>query len=347
VRNQVERASAAAQGVGLGQGEIVEIVLQASSPVVGRRLRALRPTGWAPAALFRDGELLLPTPDLVLRPDDHLLLVGDPERLRVIAEYLRVGRPQFPLPYGNMLAGPVWGEPSASLLREVAYFAQALGLDRVTLLSCTDHEPWQRLASELDLAVPIRWRRSELTPADAVDEALKAPSLGCLIVPPSRARLPRPFAGVAQPLARALAHASVPVLVPRGSIPYERLLLPVVRTPLPGGAVQAALDLAEQLSAELTTVHVEAPGFLEEHGDEAAVVAVAVDEMAAVRRRMVTHTRVVGNPLSELERTTAPRQLAVFSHRRGRRWRGLRPDVSAFLAQRYRGSALIVPLDPA
>lgn len=345
VRNQIERASAAVQSVGQSQGELVEITLQPSAPVVGRRLRAFRQIGWSLAAVYRDKQLILPEPEVVLQAGDRLLLVGQPDRLSVIAEYLRVGRPQFPLPYGTSIAGPVWGEPSPALLQEVAYLAQGVGLKEICLTVCGGERGWQAAADRLDLPVNVRWGVSDASAADAVSEVLGRIGPGCLVVPPGRARLPRPFAGLAPPLKRALQEAHVPVLVPRGCFPYERILLPVFRTPLPQGAVQSSFDLAEQLSAELVTVHVQAPAFLEEHGDDAAVVVSAVDEMAAVRRRQVQHERRTGNPLGELQQLSQPNQLIVLSHRRGRRWRSFRPDVSAYLAQRFSCTALILPVD--
>lgn len=345
VRNQVERASAVAQDVGLGRGELVEIALQPNSPVIGRRLRAFHPRGWAVAAVFRGDELLLPAPETVLRADDRLLLVGQPDRLAVIAEYLRVGRAHFPLPNGGTIAGAVWGAPRPALLQEVAALVAGVGLQEVALTACDDVAAWQAAAEQLDLPAAVRWSKSERGPADTVSEVLNTLSPGCLVLPPERSRLPRPFSGAAAPLARALAESAAPIFIPRGTYPYERIVLPVVRSPLPNGAVQAALDLAEQLHAELVTVHVRAAAFLAEHGDEEAVVAAAVDEMAAVRRREVQHERRTGNPLAELQRLAGPNQLAVFSHRRGRRWRGLRPDLSAYLAQRFAGSAIVVPVD--
>jgi Trk K+ transport system NAD-binding subunit len=347
VRNQVERASAVAQDVGLGRGELVEIALQPNSPVIGRRLRAFRPRGWAVAAVFRGDELLLPEPETVPQADDRLLLVGQPDRLGVIAEYLRVGRARFPQPNGGTIAGVVWGAPRPVLLQEVAALAAGVGLQEIALVACGRSGDWQAATDALDRAVAVRWSKDERDPAEIVSEVLKDLSPGCLVLPPARARLPHPFAGMAAPLARALNESAVPVFIPRGTFPYERILLPVVRTPLPNGAVQAALDLSEQLHGELVTVHVRAPAFLAEHGDEAAVVTAAVDEMAAVRRREVQHERRTGNPLAELQRLAGPNRLAVFSHHRDRRWHGLRPDLSAYLAQRLAGSALVVPVDGA
>jgi len=345
VRNVAEPTSAAVQEVGLGQGELVEITLQPSSPVVGRRLRAFRQQGWTVAVLFRGEELVLPQPETVLQAGDRLLLAGTPERLSVISEYLRVGRAQFPLPYGSSIAGIVWGEPSEGFLQEIAYLSHGVGVRELTLVACDHGDGWQGAAERLQLPAEIVWARTNLSPADAVPDVLHRFSPGCLVLPPGQARLPRPFAGLAAPLRAALNESRVPVLVPRGTFPYQQLLLPVFRSPLPPGATQAALDLAEHLGATLTTIHVQSPRFLEEHGDEPGAIASAVDEMASLRRFQVQHERRVGNPLAELQQLAGPNRLVILSHRLGRHWRSLRPDVSAYLAQRFGGSVLVQSVD--
>ncbi|HVC30553.1 MAG TPA: TrkA C-terminal domain-containing protein, partial [Steroidobacteraceae bacterium] len=297
------------------------------------------------AAIFRGDQLVIPDPNTVLQREDRLLLVGQPDRLSAIAEYLRVGRARFPLPYGTAIAGPVWGAPSVDLLREVAYLAAAVGRAELALTICGRDEGCAPAAEGLELPAAIRWSSVDSSPADAVSALLARPLPGCLVVPHGSPRWPRPFSGLSHPLRRALDEANVPILVPRGSFPYESILLPAARNPLPQGAVQVAFDLAEQLGGELVTLHVQAPAALEETSDDASAIDAALDELASVRRRQVLHERRAGNPIAEIMHLARPRQLVVLSHRRGRRWRSLRPDVSAFLAQRLQDSLVILPVD--
>ncbi|MGI8551383.1 MAG: TrkA C-terminal domain-containing protein [Dehalococcoidia bacterium] len=345
--NLLERGSTAVEGSGLGQGELIQTTLQPSSPVVGRRIRSFHREGWTFAAIYRQDQLILPTDNTMLEADDRLLLVGRPDRLRDIADYLRVGQARFPLPYGTTLLGPVWGEPSLDLLHELAYVAGATSIEAIEVTVCGSDPAWRSAAETIEFPVRLSWASTSRSPEDAVSELLRQPARGCLFVPHQKPRLPRPFSGVTLPLQRALDQAHMPVLIPRGSFPYERVLLPVFRSPLPQGAVQAAFDLSEQLHASLITLHVQAPSALEEHSDDTATIGAALDEQAALRRARVQHERRSGNPIAEISRLAGPNQLAVISHRRGRRWRSLRPDISSYLAQRLQNSALILPSDPS
>jgi Trk K+ transport system NAD-binding subunit len=346
VRNAIERTSIAVETIGLGQGELVQVTLQASSPFAGRALRSLHPIGWNVAAIFRENRLILPERETVLQVDDRLLLVGPPERLSLVTEYLSVGRAQFPLPYGTVIGGPVWGKPSEGLLREVAYCASAVGVQAPLLLQISgETSGWQELAERLDLPVSIQWSSTDLTPEGAVSEMLAQPEIGCLVVPPGHAYLPRPFSGVTAPLRKALQTANIPLFVPKGTFPYERVLFPVAGPRLSQGALQIAFDVAEHLDIPLWTVHVSGPAFLEPNPDETDTTA-AIDQAAALRRRTLRHERRIGNPIAELAELHNPNQLMVLSHRRGRRWRSLKPDISAYLSQRYQDSLLILPVDP-
>ena len=133
LRNRLERASIALDGVGLGEGEILQISVHPSSPAIGRALRSFSPQQWTVAAVFRSGALIIPHGDTVLEAHDSVLLIGLPHVLPAVGEYLRVGRTQFPLPYGVGLVALADGVPAAPLLREVAALAAAARLNDVPL----------------------------------------------------------------------------------------------------------------------------------------------------------------------------------------------------------------------
>ncbi len=65
-------------GVGLGKGELMEVRLVRTSPILHRPLRDLAPHRWRVAAVFRQDELIVPTGTTTLKQDDRVLLVGDP-----------------------------------------------------------------------------------------------------------------------------------------------------------------------------------------------------------------------------------------------------------------------------
>ena len=108
--------------VGKGEGEIMQIQITKSSPLVNRPLRELPPTEWIIGAIYRakkkfllrshptymgrlqiskDDNLIIPRGDTKVKVGDKLLLIGDPNILKSTAHYLKAGTPVFPTRHGE------------------------------------------------------------------------------------------------------------------------------------------------------------------------------------------------------------------------------------------------------
>lgn len=59
-----------------------------------------------------------------MEADDRVLLVGDPHVLAAVVEYLRLGKPQFPQPYGPNGVTLEYGASDSKLLQEAEFFAE-------------------------------------------------------------------------------------------------------------------------------------------------------------------------------------------------------------------------------
>lgn len=92
-----------AQNVGLGEGEIMEVLLPFGSAYVYRYVSAVEQPGWRIAAIYRERRLILPKPSTLLHPNDLLLLIGEPSVLITIYRAIKRELGQFPAPYGSTL----------------------------------------------------------------------------------------------------------------------------------------------------------------------------------------------------------------------------------------------------
>jgi len=90
-----------AQNVGLGEGEIMEVLVPFGSSYVYRRVSSISQNDWHISAIYRSNQLLLVTKERLILPNDLLLLVGKPSVLKMI--YKSIKRDQFPAPYGHNL----------------------------------------------------------------------------------------------------------------------------------------------------------------------------------------------------------------------------------------------------
>lgn len=90
-----------AQNVGLGEGEIMEVLVPFGSSFVYRHIGALEQNNWRIVAIYRNQRLILPTPKRMIQPNDLLLLVGEPSVLKTVYKAIKRELGQFPAPYGN------------------------------------------------------------------------------------------------------------------------------------------------------------------------------------------------------------------------------------------------------
>ena len=90
-----------AQHVGLGLGEVTEVQVPVGSTYAYRHIANIEQKKWKIAAIYRNGQLLLPQPSFMVRPNDMLLLVGEPEILKSVYKAIKAETGQFPAPYGR------------------------------------------------------------------------------------------------------------------------------------------------------------------------------------------------------------------------------------------------------
>ncbi len=92
-----------AQNVGLGQGEIMEVLVPFGSAYVYRHIGTIEQNQWRIVALYRSNQLVLPKPSLMIKPNDLLLLVGKPSVLESVFKAIKQELGQFPAPFGENL----------------------------------------------------------------------------------------------------------------------------------------------------------------------------------------------------------------------------------------------------
>ncbi len=92
-----------AQNVGLGQGEIMEVLVPFGSAYVYRHIGTIIQNQWRIVALYRANQLILPKPSLMIKPNDVLLLVGKPKVLESVFRAIKREQGQFPAPFGEHL----------------------------------------------------------------------------------------------------------------------------------------------------------------------------------------------------------------------------------------------------
>ena len=90
-----------AQNIGLGIGEIMEVLVPVGSVYAYRHLSSIDHKNARIVGLYRNGQFLLSKAGLMIRPNDSLLLAGNPAMLNSIYKAIKSDHGQFPSPYGK------------------------------------------------------------------------------------------------------------------------------------------------------------------------------------------------------------------------------------------------------
>ncbi len=92
-----------AQNVGIGEGEIMEVLVPFGSSFIYKHIGAIEQKEWRVVAIYRNRQLIMPTRRRMIQPNDLLVLVGDPIVLKSVYRAIKRELGQFPEPFGSNL----------------------------------------------------------------------------------------------------------------------------------------------------------------------------------------------------------------------------------------------------
>lgn len=92
-----------AQNVGIGEGEIMEVLVPFGSSFVYRHIGVIEQKSWRIVAIYRNRKLIMPSRRRMIQPNDLLLLVGNPTVLKSVYRAIKRELGQFPEPFGTNL----------------------------------------------------------------------------------------------------------------------------------------------------------------------------------------------------------------------------------------------------
>ena len=92
-----------AQNVGIGKGEIMEVLVPFGSSFVYRHIGVIEQKNWRIVAIYRNRKLVMPSRRRMIQPNDLLVLVGEPSVLKSVYRAIKRELGQFPEPFGSNL----------------------------------------------------------------------------------------------------------------------------------------------------------------------------------------------------------------------------------------------------
>jgi len=177
-----------AQNVGIGEGEIMEVLVPFGSSFVYRHIGALEQNNWKIVAMYRNQRLILPSPKRMIQPNDLLVLVGEPSVLKTVYRAIKRELGQFPAPYGNNLylyidMAVEEGSSLPKLIKRTKYIHKNLG-DKlyIRVVNATNIELLAKIKSHRtdDIVIEIDYTTKNYR--DIILSDMKAMDIGLLMI---------------------------------------------------------------------------------------------------------------------------------------------------------------------
>ncbi len=339
-----------ALNVGLGQGEILEVPILPGSPVVGRPLSTYRARPWLVGAIYRNEKLVVPHGHTVIQEGDRVVLIGEPHVLNGIADFFKMGQPEFPLQYGPLIGVLAGGgkDSNEDLVSESHYLASNTKATSVVMLHLPGQaEPDLEVAERICGGVGVTCEMANFLHDDDDPQrrSSQAQDFGCVVLSQKRLGLLRRTGMLSSVLTRVLERAQYPVLVSRGSHPYKNILAPVSVKNSPYAVAQLGIDLSRLFNATLGAVTVTEPRFAvgEEEVAEQRKILDKVVERSSLYRHHVNIIHVEGNPIKKVVELAKDSDLLLLGHRKGRRSFWPRMNITFEILDRVDCSVMVLP----
>ncbi|WP_432820887.1 NAD-binding protein [Trichloromonas sp.] len=352
MRNRLEHRSKTVHGIGIGKNEILEVEVSPSSRLANKPLGWLRPKSWRFGLIYRDGNIVVPSKSVVLKPRDKVVILGEPRVLKTVAERLSSSLSDFPLDYGDTGLILVGDRETPAFFSEIAYLASTLPLRRLILAVAEGTEIPELLLQLIADKDPVTVEISRTAaPLEVVRSTLdqRSCSLGLCVMSPGLLFKRFSAARAKRQLLDIFAQADCPVLLATGSHPYEKIAVPCLDQHASHNALESAMDIAADMYSTIEALLALPSKYIstEKEGDDYSLLKKNVSDVALAYRSSIRRVELTGNPIHSFSQALDGYNLQVneISTANGGSLlhRIFYPDVPWSIVRRARPSALLIP----
>ncbi|WP_320169503.1 NAD-binding protein [Maridesulfovibrio sp.] len=299
----------------LGPANVMEIKASEHLLIIGKRAGYLRRKGMRLVAVFREENLIFPKPDTLIRSEDRLVIIGDSSVFQSVCGLLECDNPHFPLAYGPGLLVVMKAEKEsdgiAAEVNEALYLAQNTQIKSVTLLNAAPEEKYLEYLGTWPQNLSVGIETMDGPVPEIIRRNCRESNYGLVVTAPFDAGLLKAFG---KPSYISLAHdIGRPILISKGSAPYERFLVPFNGSAMAELAVEVAVDIQRQMGGEISIAVVEEPEFITGDGTsgwQEKVVSRATELGHIYKTKFDLITRK-GNPVREIAALSSEYDLMI------------------------------------
>ncbi|MDH5716673.1 MAG: NAD-binding protein [Spirochaetia bacterium] len=373
--NQMNLGEIVALNIGKGEGEIIQIELTKSSPLVGKPLRDLPPRPWLIGAIYRpkkkilfqaelpyfqkfqiskEDNLIIPSGSSVPKVGDKLILIGDPHILRSTAQYLKAGAPVFPIRHGSLIVNMFL---SKHIKKEVLneYYWLLNKMEPAKMRFLTTYSTTKDDINELQF--PAQWdKKNNKDPFIEKKYLRNIPNYFSNLLSQRRIGLviyaePDKFIQkikhkylLIPSLLKIFREAQTPLWIIRNYKEVKQVSLVVSSDEGALPAAELAVDAALKLNIKLRIVQVNPPSLIAGNVqlEKAKKMMHSVREIAALYGITVTENILIGNPVNEVLKVVDKEELLVVSLPKNSKAGVFIPNSAKLLMKKFPGSLLVL-----
>ncbi len=354
LRNRLERKTKTVHGIGLGRNEILEVEVHPNSRLAHKTLAAINPINWRVGILYRDENIIVPRGDTAFKPQDRAIILGDPTVVKTVAEMLSFRFEHFPLEYGETILAYVEGGEPDAFFEEIAYLFSVFPLEEVVFL----HLDRTGLAERIGAMIKKhRFKQAltevtsqEMLPALAETVRRYGRRPGMIVLSPSALTKSIPLASRRKDFLFELSRAATsPILLARGTFPYERVAVPCLGVTGLQHALETALEMSAALNYEISALFSRLSRYIagEEDAREFERAREIVADMGLIYKTGIRKVELKGNPVRAVAAALEDFNLMLIDIGRWEHqgfWQSLfQPDVAWHVTRRSPISTMLVP----
>jgi Trk K+ transport system NAD-binding subunit len=339
--SKIEKNYTIATNIGIGRGEIIEVHILARSHLVDRKLKYLRPSKWRIAAIYRDGELIIPTGEERIKVGDRVVLIGDPVVLENLVNILLKGIPQFPLQFGADFA-TVYHPKFKKTFEESAYFKKNTKAHKLQIYPYKGYDirkDFDYIKKTVD-SFEIKSRINDYTELLNLKE-----NIGVAVIP----FVKNPFFSWFK-LKKIFENADIPFLISRGRFPYKGLVISL-NNPDPAFTLEIGIEISRLMKIPFEAVYGVMPAELRgiEEEEELKERNNIISDFEHIYKTGIRYSVLEGNPVKETLKyiKDKPEHLLIISYDKKDSISVLNPSVPFYITKESRSSVLCIPLEEA
>lgn len=336
VLNIIQKNYARPNNIGLGNGEIVEVIIRRRSHIVDRKMRFLAPSRWKVAAVYRNGVFMVPDGDFKMQIGDRVVLVGEPKVVENIVNILMIGKPEFPLQYGQNIAVIASDMVEKDAL-EINYFYTNT---RAKKYLWYDTES-KKILDKKEVAVLEEGGSTCGGTLQNFRSAAYLHDVGTLALSGNAG-----FGIFNRKLKYYFKKTRHPFLISRGQAPYKDIIVSL-NGYIPERLIETGAEIAAHFGTSCRCVYVIPPGALKTQQDSLELEdrKKYVRDYENLTRTKIPLTVLEGNPVHKIlqEVDDTPNSLIILAANSKDRISFLNPHTSFLVALRTSNSVLVLP----